>query len=141
MSIETSLAELERQHRALEAELAEANAHPWLDSLKVVELKRRKLSVKDQMVWLKRPKLPQLVLVRPIITARAIAGKTAAAGPKIADTTPVGAASTVVGAAVSTSGVAIGASVHPPVNSAVAPVSDGLRLIDAQLYTTRHRLW
>ena len=93
------------------------------------------------MVWLKRPKLPQLVLVRPIITARAVAGKTAAAGPKVADTTPVGAASTVVGAAVSASGLAIGAPVDPPVNSAIAPVSDGLRLIDAQLYTTRRRLW
>jgi len=80
------------------------------------------------------------VPVQPIIAARAVTGKTTAAGPKVADTTPVGAASTGVGAAVSASGVAMGASVHTPVDSAVAPVSDGLRQIDAQLYTTRRRL-
>src|SRR5947209_7810599 len=38
----------------------------------------------------------------------------------------------VVGAPVGTSGVAIVASVHPPVNSAVMPVSDGLCPIDTQ---------
>ena len=44
MSIEAHLAELERRHRALEAEIAEAHAHPSIDDLQIVELKRRKLS-------------------------------------------------------------------------------------------------
>ena len=41
MSIEAHLAELERRHRALEAEIAEAHAHPSIDDLQIVELKRR----------------------------------------------------------------------------------------------------
>jgi hypothetical protein len=49
---------------------------------------------------------------------------------RVGSTVVVGSAR-VVGAA----GVAIGTSVHPPVNAAVAPVCDGLRLIDAQLNT------
>jgi hypothetical protein len=40
--------------------------------------------------------------------------------------TPVGK-TPLVGTAVSASRVAIGAPVHPPVNSAVMPISDGLR--------------
>ena len=43
------LAELERQHRALEAEIAEARNHPSIDNLKIVQLKRRKLLLKDEM--------------------------------------------------------------------------------------------
>ncbi len=43
MSIEAHLAELERRHQALEAEIAEARAHPSVDDLEIVELKRRKL--------------------------------------------------------------------------------------------------
>jgi hypothetical protein len=39
MPIETQLAELERRHRALEAEIAEARAHPSIDDLQIVELK------------------------------------------------------------------------------------------------------
>ena len=46
MSIETHLAELERRHRALDAEIAEARAHPSVDDLQIVELKRRKLLVR-----------------------------------------------------------------------------------------------
>jgi len=53
MSIETHLAELERRHRALDAEIAEARAHPSVDDLQIVELKRRKLLVKDEIERLK----------------------------------------------------------------------------------------
>ena len=52
MSIETHLAELQRRHRALEAEINEARAHPSIDDLQIVALKRRKLLVKDEIVRL-----------------------------------------------------------------------------------------
>ena len=53
MSMQTHLAELERRHQALEAEITEARAHPSIDDLEIVELKRRKLLVKDEIVRLK----------------------------------------------------------------------------------------
>jgi hypothetical protein len=52
MSIEAHLAELERRHSGLEAEIAEARAHPSIDNLQIVELKRRKLLVKDEIARL-----------------------------------------------------------------------------------------
>jgi hypothetical protein len=53
MAISTQLAELEQRHQMLEAELAEALQHPSTDDLKLAELKRRKLQVKDAIVRLK----------------------------------------------------------------------------------------
>jgi hypothetical protein len=53
MSIQAHLAELERRHRALEEELSDALAHPSTDALKVAELKRRKLQVKDEIARLR----------------------------------------------------------------------------------------
>ncbi len=44
-----NLAALEQKHRALEAELDEALAHPSTDDLKLAELKRRKLQIKDEI--------------------------------------------------------------------------------------------
>ena len=52
MSMQTHLAELERRHRALEAEINDARAHPSIDDLEIVELKRRKLLVKDEIARL-----------------------------------------------------------------------------------------
>jgi hypothetical protein len=52
MSMQAHLAELEKRHRALEAELAEALAHPSTDDFTIAELKRRKLLVKDQIARL-----------------------------------------------------------------------------------------
>jgi hypothetical protein len=49
MTIQAHLAELERRHRALEDEIAEAMTHPSTDGLKIAELKRRKLQVKDEI--------------------------------------------------------------------------------------------
>jgi len=49
MTIQAHLAELQRKHRALEDEIAEAMAHPSTDDLKLAELKRRKLLVKDEI--------------------------------------------------------------------------------------------
>ncbi len=54
MSIEAHLAELERRHRALEDEIVEARAHPSIDDLQIVELKRRKLLVKDEIARLRQ---------------------------------------------------------------------------------------
>jgi hypothetical protein len=53
MAIESHLAELERRHQALEQEISEALTHPSTDDLKVRELKRRKLYVKDEIARLK----------------------------------------------------------------------------------------
>jgi hypothetical protein len=54
MAIEAHLAELERRHQALEEEINEAIAHPSTDGLKLAELKRRKLQVKDEIARLKQ---------------------------------------------------------------------------------------
>lgn len=49
-----SLAELEQRHRSLEEEINEVLAHPAADDLKVAELKRRKLQVKDEIARLRQ---------------------------------------------------------------------------------------
>jgi hypothetical protein len=49
MTIKVHLADLERQHKALEQEIAEAIPHSSTDDLKIAELKRRKLIVKDEI--------------------------------------------------------------------------------------------
>jgi hypothetical protein len=46
------LADLESKHRALEDEISEALAHPSTDDVKIAELKRRKLQVKDEIARL-----------------------------------------------------------------------------------------
>ncbi|HEY0441839.1 MAG TPA: DUF465 domain-containing protein [Xanthobacteraceae bacterium] len=57
MSIQTHLAELEAQHRALESQLADAIAHPSTDDCEITSLKRRKLQVRDQIERLKHEAL------------------------------------------------------------------------------------
>jgi hypothetical protein len=54
MAIESHLAELERRHQALEQEISEALSHPSIDGLTIAELKRRKLSVKDEIARLRQ---------------------------------------------------------------------------------------
>jgi hypothetical protein len=54
MAIEAHLAELEKRHQALEQEISEALAHPSADDLKIAELKRKKLLVKDEIARLKQ---------------------------------------------------------------------------------------
>ncbi|MGY2047732.1 YdcH family protein [Methylobacterium sp. JK268] len=49
MSLQTHLSELERKHEALEREIQEAISHPSTDDLRLVELKRRKLHLKDEI--------------------------------------------------------------------------------------------
>ena len=53
MAIESHLAELERKHQALEQEISETLTHPSTDDLRVAELKRRKLHVKDEIARLR----------------------------------------------------------------------------------------
>jgi hypothetical protein len=49
MAIESHLAELEKRHEALEQEINDALIHPSSDDLEIVELKRKKLHVKDEI--------------------------------------------------------------------------------------------
>ena len=54
MAMQAHLAELERRHRALESEIDEALAHPSADDLKLAEMKRRKLQLKDEIERLRQ---------------------------------------------------------------------------------------
>ncbi|MCC6947779.1 MAG: DUF465 domain-containing protein [Bradyrhizobiaceae bacterium] len=49
MNRHTELAGLERQHAALEREIEMELARPGFDDLKVTELKRKKLQLKDEI--------------------------------------------------------------------------------------------
>ena len=49
MSMQSHLAELEKKHQALEEQINDCLTHPAVDGLKVVELKRRKLLLKDEI--------------------------------------------------------------------------------------------
>jgi hypothetical protein len=49
MTINERLAELERQHKALDREIAEALGQTSIDDLKITHLKRRKLMLKDEI--------------------------------------------------------------------------------------------
>ncbi len=53
MSMQSHLAELEKKHQALEQEITECLTHPAVDDLKIVELKRKKLHVKDEIERIK----------------------------------------------------------------------------------------
>ncbi len=53
MSIQSHLTELERKHQALEREIEAERIHPGSDSLRIAELKRRKLSLKDEIARLR----------------------------------------------------------------------------------------
>ena len=49
MANEAQLTQLERLHRALEQEIAAELTRPGSDDLRVAEMKRRKLQLKDQI--------------------------------------------------------------------------------------------
>jgi hypothetical protein len=53
MSLQSHLAELEKRHQALQDEINECLNHPAVDDLKLVELKRKKLLVKDEIARLR----------------------------------------------------------------------------------------
>lgn len=54
MSMQSHLAELEKRHQALESEINDCLTHPAVDDLKIVELKRRKLLVKEEIERLRQ---------------------------------------------------------------------------------------
>ncbi len=49
MSLQSHIAELSRRHQALEKEIQVAKAQASADDMRVVELKRRKLHLKDEI--------------------------------------------------------------------------------------------
>jgi hypothetical protein len=49
MAIESHLETLERKHGALEKEISDAMLSPAMDDLKISDLKRRKLVLKEQI--------------------------------------------------------------------------------------------
>ncbi|WAC28895.1 MULTISPECIES: YdcH family protein [unclassified Ancylobacter] len=53
MSLQAHVAELERRHQALEKELREEMTRPSSNDVRVADLKRRKLHLKDEISRLK----------------------------------------------------------------------------------------
>ncbi|MDB5645366.1 DUF465 domain-containing protein [Methylobacterium sp.] len=54
MSLQTHLTQLARKHEALEREIHDAVLRPSANDLRIAELKRRKLHLKDEMNRLRR---------------------------------------------------------------------------------------
>lgn len=55
MSVESHLSELVRRHHVIEQAIMAEESHPATDELKVLELKRKKLSLKDEIERLRHP--------------------------------------------------------------------------------------
>jgi hypothetical protein len=53
MSLETHLAELERKHRTLDAEIQTERQHANADDSRIASLKRKKLQLKDAITRLR----------------------------------------------------------------------------------------
>jgi hypothetical protein len=53
MALQNHLAELERRHDALDREISKELIHPATDELKLLELKRKKLLLKDEIAKLR----------------------------------------------------------------------------------------
>jgi hypothetical protein len=54
MSIDSHLSELVRRHQALEEAILAEESHPASDDIKIHELKRKKLQLKDQIERLRQ---------------------------------------------------------------------------------------
>ena len=57
MSLESHLVELERRHQAIDHALTLEKTHPGTDDLKLIELKRKKLLLKDEIEKLRQEQL------------------------------------------------------------------------------------
>ena len=55
MPLQNHLVELERKHQALDREIQSVTAKPSSDEVRLAELKRRKLQLKDEITRLRRP--------------------------------------------------------------------------------------
>lgn len=53
MSVQGHLSELTRRHQAIEKQIESERTHPAADKLKLAELKRKKLLLKDEMAKFK----------------------------------------------------------------------------------------
>ena len=82
MTMQAHLSELERKHRALEDEIADAMTHPSTDDLKIAELKRQKLLVKDEIERLRVGDAAQSPLKRPNLKLVTIRNRTAGPSQK-----------------------------------------------------------
>ena len=60
MSVEAHLAELERRHQALERAIEVEARRAGHDDLSVLELKRKKLTLKDEITKLRRAEPPPM---------------------------------------------------------------------------------
>jgi hypothetical protein len=58
--IQVQLGDLERQHQHLEEEIAEASRHSSIDHLTIVNLKRQRLRIKEQIEYLRHHPAMQL---------------------------------------------------------------------------------
>jgi hypothetical protein len=54
MSVESHLSELVRRHQAMEQAIMAEESHPATDEVKLHELKRKKLSLKDEIERLRQ---------------------------------------------------------------------------------------
>lgn len=61
MSLQSHLAELERRHMSLQREIEKEEIHPSVDELKLHELKRRKLLLKDEIAKLRQDTVKEMV--------------------------------------------------------------------------------
>jgi hypothetical protein len=53
MSLNGRISELANKHRQLDEKISETQKHPSADQLKLKEMKRQKLKIKEQLQWLK----------------------------------------------------------------------------------------
>jgi hypothetical protein len=60
MALQNQLSKLEQRHQALKREIQDELSHPGADDLKLAELKRRKLQLKDEIERLKRFDQPSI---------------------------------------------------------------------------------
>lgn len=54
MSLQGHLAELERRHQAIEKQIETESIHPSADDLRILQLKRKKLHLKDEIEKLRQ---------------------------------------------------------------------------------------
>lgn len=61
IDLEEQLADLEREHRALDEEIALISATPPVDLLNIQRLKKKKLALKDQIQKIRSNILPDII--------------------------------------------------------------------------------
>ena len=59
VTVQTTLAELEKRHTDLESEIADALRHKSTDDLVIVELKRQKLHIKEKIERVRNAATPE----------------------------------------------------------------------------------